>query len=718
MQLEDTHPAKSHRKPFLVPSDLMGLASVNPDKWLPQGPVAVDSETSGLYVDQGARIATVSISWIDWDRRWEHVAASNLWGGGIQTWREEVLVPGEDPVGVVSFAWPFDQGVSGTGKPEDKGQESLWPDAENLDIREWESLLDWLSWVGKVRGLDFQNAKFDLHQFVAGVRRWPGLGRDFLDVMRWDTQNGNDLLFGFLPSTSLKGPGTATEHLWGKQESDEKTVISKYLAKKKLPKGRWDLMPWSVIAKYADQDARLTARLAYVHDRKIQEYTNKPRWGDWLTGGDQLSLTDAAKRRMDTTRMLFRMEQRGLPFNVAAAGQAAGMLQARATRVATQLPFKPPTIDTAKHYWFGVGDKKGVTGLGQPPISTTPSGAPSLTQDDVQKLIKAELPGAEAWRSYSKLTRADSMWYSGWVEKAGKDDRLRTMVRQNGTRSGRFSVEGIQLQAIPHDYKLEGFAELEGIPSPRALIQAGVPSGWQLWELDLANAEARVAALFAGCERMLAMIEAGMDLHGETAKELFHVDLDSVDWGEKRQVSKRANFSLIFGVGWVKLQDDIASQTGILLGDHETQKLIAKWHALYPEYKKAINLHMDTVAERQKKRSLPGGYVETINGERRWFARYEDAHKAFNQRVQSNLGQFAIDWWLEADRICNDYLSEEELETGGIVLTVHDSTVLLLPDRCAELVVKLVQEAGVRLWKERFPGVPGGVDPSLWSEHS
>lgn len=715
----DQHPARNYRKKFLLPSDLMGLASVNPEKWLPQSPVAVDTETSGLYVDQGARIATVSVSWIDRDGRWEHVAASNIWASGIQTWREEVLVPGEPPVGVVSFAWPFDQGVSGTGKPEDRGQETLWPDAENLSIHEWEQLLDWLEVAGQKRGLDFQNAKFDLHQFNAGVRRWPGLGRDFLDLMRWDTQNGNDLLYGFLPSTSLKGPGTATEYLWGKSESDEKQVISKYLAKKKLPKGRWDLMPWQVIARYADQDARLTARLAYVHDRKIQEYTNTPKiWGSWFQDEGQMTLTEAAKRRMDTTRMLFRMEQRGLPFNVAEAERWSAELVKRAFQAANKLPFRPATLETAKHYWFGTGIKKGIEGLGQPPISTTPTGAPSLTQDDVSKLIKAELPGAEVWRSYSKLTRADSMWYSGWVEKAGRDDRLRTMVRQNGTRSGRFSVEGIQLQAIPHDYKLQGFQELEGIPSPRTLIGAGVPEGWQLWELDLANAEARVAALFANCRRMLEMIEQGKDLHGETARELFKVTPDSVDWGEKRQVSKRANFSLIFGVGWVKLQEDIAIQTGILLGDHETQKLIAKWHALYPEYKKAINDHMDTVSERQKKKSLPGGYVSTINGERRWFARYEDAHKAFNQRVQANLGQFAIDWWLAADEITTYYLTPEELETGGIVLTVHDSTVLLLPDRCAEVVVREVQEAGVRLWKERFPGVPGGVDPSPWAEHS
>jgi hypothetical protein len=712
---KDTHPAKSYRKPFLLPSDLLGLASVGR---LPGVRVSVDTETSGLRTDEGARISTVSVGWIDWDRKWEHIAPSHQWAGGIQTWREEVLVPGEPLVGVVSFAWPFDQGVSGTGKPEDVGQESLWPDAENLDAGEWAALLDWLDIVGEAQGLVMANMKFDLHMFVAGVRRWPGLGRDFLDLVVWDTQNGNDLFFGFLPSTSLKGPGTATELLWGKSESDEKTVISKYLVKKKLPKGRWDLMPWAVIARYADQDARLTARLQYAQFRRMDSYAQKPHWDKWFWKPGTMSIDDAFRRRMAVTRMLFRMEQRGLPFSVSAARDWADALKGRALAQAVKLPFKPATIETAKHYWFGTGIKKGVEGLGQPPISTTPTGAPSLTQDDVSKLIKAELPGAEVWRSYSKLTRADSMWYTGWAQKAGSDDRLRTSVRQNGTRSGRFSVEGIQLQAIPHDYKLEGFAELEGIPSPRALIGQGVPEGYQLWELDLANAEARVAALFAGCKRMLEMIDAGLDLHGETAKELFHVKPEDVDWGEKRQVAKRGNFSLIFGVGWEKLQNDIEEQTGIRLGDHETKTLINKWHALYPEYKKAINQHMDQVTERQKKRSLPGSYVETINGERRWFSRFEDAHKAFNQRVQANLGQFAVDWWLAADEICNKYLTEEELETCGIVLTVHDSTVLLLPDHIAEKVVRLVQEAGVRLWNERFAGVPGGVDASLWSEHS
>lgn len=707
---------KPVRKLEILPSDLFNFSQI--DK-LPGVRVSVDTETSGLRVDEGARVSTVSVGWIDWDRKWEKIVTSHQWAGGIQTYREEVLIPGEPPVPVVSFAWPFDQGVSGTGKPEDKGQATLWPDAENQPESQYVCLLNWLWLVGQDSGLVMQNQKFDCHIFEAGLRRAPNLGLNFTELVEWDTQNGNDLLFGFLPSTSLKGPGTATEFLWGKQESDEKTVISKYLTKKKLPKGRWDLMPWAVIAKYADQDARLTCRLEYVQSVRLQELEDSHPYGDWFGQPEHLSPSEAAARRQEVTQMLYRMERRGLPFATHLARQWAGTIQTRAKQQAAQLPFRPPTLETAKHYWFGDGrNKNGVQGHGYPPLSTTPTGAPSLTADDVGKLVAQGLPGAEVWRSFSKLSRTDSMWYTGWADKAGKDGRLRTSVRQNGTASGRFSVEGIQLQAIPHDYKLEGYEELVGIPSPRALIGAGVPEGWSLWELDLANAEARVAALFAGCTKMLGMIEAGQDLHGETARELFHVEPDDVNWGKHRQVAKRANFSLIFGVGWVKLQADIEEQTGVRMSDHEVQVLIRKWRALYPEYGKAIDRAMSVVTKRQQNRKLPGGYLELINGERRWFTRFEDAHKAFNQRVQGNLAQFALDWWLGADRICQEHLTPEELEVGGVVLTVHDSTVLLLPAEKAELVVKLVKAWGEELWSERFPGVPGGVDASAWGDHS
>src|SRR5690606_30183761 len=151
-------------------------------------------------------------------------------------------------------------------------------------------------------------------------------------------------------------------------------------------------------------------------------------------------------------------------------------------------------------------------------------------------------------------------------------------VRQNGTVSSRFSVERVQLQAIPHDYRLSEFEALDGIPTPRDLIGSGIPTGTGLWELDLINAEARVAALMAKDAKMLELIRTGADLHGETARALFKVDPSSSQWNEFRQVGKRCNFGLVFGVGWQTLQTDIQVQTGILLTEAETRRIVRDWN--------------------------------------------------------------------------------------------------------------------------------------------
>lgn len=699
------------------PRHLLALAQQG---LLPKQPVALDTETSGLRVDDGARVSTVSVAWIDPDNEWEWVP-NQCWDGGISTNRVEKIDSGVE-VRVISFAWPLDQGVAGTGKveeqrllnPNPEGMLDLGltlaPDSANLERADWLALLDWLRCLPD---LTMHNSKFDCHQMKAGVRRWPSSGLDLMDQVGWDTQNVNDLLYGYCRSTALKGPSTPTEKFWGEGESGEKAVISEYLRKKKLPKGRWDLMPWHIIAKYADQDARLTARMRYRQELDIMNR----RAGEWMDGEEgRLELRRAVERRMDVTRMLYRMEQRGLPFDVEGAWEASEQLKKRAAGFEAELPF-PATLNSAKHYWFGTGLWRGIEGQGLKPISTTASGAPSLTGADMLKLIQRGLPGVDVWRQYNKATDADARWYEGWASKAGIDGRLRTSVRQNGTRSGRFSVEGIQLQAIPQSYKLSGFEVLEGVPTPRDLIERGIPEGWVMYELDLANAELRVAALFAGCTRMLDMIDRGLDLHGETAKELFHVEPDAPEWDQRRSIAKRANFSLIFGVGWEELARNIESNTGIALSERESQTLVRSWNKLYPEYRQQIDLQSRKVQELEdssRSRGV-GGYIQTANGERRWFARIEDKHKAFNQLVQPSLAQFGIGWWLQSDAYITSKLTDEELAIGGTVLLIHDSMVLLLPKGKADKIVAKVQQIGVKLWSKTFPGVPGGVDAKPWN---
>jgi DNA polymerase I-like protein with 3'-5' exonuclease and polymerase domains len=672
----------------------------------PQGPVAVDTETSGLHVDSGARISTISISWVDHDSEWRDIIQQNqTWDTGIQTWNIE-QIDRDETLPIVSLAWPFDQGL--TGKPEDQGDMfDIWTD-QNLDQTEWDNLLQWLDNVGRKTGLVMHNSKFDLHMLREGTRHWKG--KDLHQWVTWDTQNVTDLLWGKTGTTSLK---PTAKRLWGENEGDEQDKVKNYLAAMKLPKGRWDLMPWDIVAAYADQDARLTIRL---YERQLNEI-NKGTWLDGKNG--TLNTMNAIGRRLATTKMLYRVEQRGLPFDRTAAAKAAKVIDQRAESLQHKLPFRPINIPAAKHYWFGKGHKYGVEGLNLDPIDRTDLGQPQLNRQVLSKMVEQNYPHAIEWRDIDKLQQANIRWYRAWSERAGTDNRLRTSIRQNGTVSGRFSVENIQLQAIPHDYRLSGYEILNGISTPRQLIGKGTPPGWELWELDLAQAELRVAALYAKCQRMLQLINEGADLHGDAATQLFGVNPGDETWGQMRNVAKRANFSLIFGVGWRKLQNDIDEQTGVRLTDKDAQNLVRDWNNLYPEYKQAINLTMDTVQKRMQKGN-GYGWVTLKNGERRWFKPGEDAHKAFNQRVQPNLAQFGIDWWLNVERQLMYHLGDQPIPgvgRVGMVLMVHDSMVLLLPQgQPGRDLVDMAIQTGIDLWDDYFPGVPGGVDAKPWSK--
>lgn len=707
---------------MLLPSDVLRLWREYLDEFPDDAPpvVALDTETSGLHPDDGARISAVSVAWGGPNIAWwvSHVAGEHgEYLDGVFTAREEpVYGPPGAPDGsemVFSLAWPFDQGVHGTDKPENvSGQGVLFPDTSNLPREEWVAFLEWLDLLGATgSGLIFQNAKFDLMMLLAGVRRWPGLGYDALDLFRWDVMNGSVVLFPTEVTVKRRGEEVPTAALkpvsawlWGDVETGEQEKIKSYLRLRKLPSGRWDLMPWDVIGVYADDDARKTLRLYY---RQLRELVGRPE------------LRESIERRNRVTAMLTRVERRGLPFDVDGAGRVSERLRGLASELAGRLPFEP-SLPAAKRYWFG-GVEEG--GLGLPAYGETPSGAPQLTGPIVARMVSHGVEHADTWRDLQKVESVNSRWYEGWGSMCGSDGRLRPSFRQNGTVSGRFSVERVQLQAIPHDYRLGNFKVLDGLPTPRALIGSGVPEGWSMWEFDLANAEARVAALFAGCTPMLDMFRRGEDLHGATAKSLFNASEASREWDQLRAVAKRANFSFVFGVGWETFQESVRDEAGVDLSDRDAQRLVRDWNALYPQYRLAIKSHEERVRVRQRKTGR--GWLKLVNGERRWFTGSEDAHKAFNQRVQANLAQLGIDWWLGAEEWSRSWLADRVVDgvdtrSGvyvggvGVVLMVHDSVVLLLPDDSSEAAVGRVRGIGEEVWRGMFPGIEGRVDASIW----
>jgi DNA polymerase I-like protein with 3'-5' exonuclease and polymerase domains len=679
-----TDPDQSLRR-RLLPADLLDVPK--------NIEFSVDTETSGLHPDSGARVSTVSVAFLD-----DGSLFSVPMEPGTEEWPSGIVEVGEwfeldgNNVRIISIAWPFDQGVDDTGKPEDTGMVGLWKDTENLGSSEWSDLMSALT----DRPLIMHNAKFDLMMIKAGVRWMPGLGIDLHRGVVWDTMVGCSLLWPRF-NNALKGPGSWSYNEWGAESAEEQKVIKEYLRRQKLPSGRWDLMPWSIIAKYAMGDATLTLRLQIEQKRLLDR---KP---------DQLALFE---RRMDVMRMLYRVEQRGMPFDVKASRQAAEVLKSRIEENKRKLPFSPATLPAAKKYWFSLEDG----GLGLTPYEETEKGAPAVNETVLARMIEDKIPGAKEWGEVQKGQTADSRWYSGYPDLCGPDGRLRGSLRQFGTVSHRFSIERVQLQAIPQDYRLNR-AILKGLPSPRHFIRTGVPAGTKLWDLDLANAELRIAALYADANSMLDLIKTGQDVHTVTAQELFGTSPGDPTWERDRMVGKRGNFSLIFDVGWETFQEMVYKQADIRLSEEESRRIVREWKALYPEFKRAVDRHSRKVDERRR-RNKDLGWVQVWNGERRWYGKdrdpkkrgeLEDTHSAFNQRVQTALGQFAIEWWLAVER--------EGMERFGgpgglgLVMMVHDSADILVPDNAqGEAFIEWCQEEGVRIWDRVFPGVPGGVD--------
>jgi hypothetical protein len=649
------------------------LPRLRPGSW-----VSLDTETSGLYPDDGARVATVSVAWFERDE----VSPSGL--------------PARD--GVIGAAFPFAHGIE--SQPWFNGAFTLFggDDDLNLPLDEWAALLEWLDGLRIV----MHNAQYDLIMMDAGLPDWAPAGPVGikLDSMtHWDTMLGCKNLWP--TEAKALGPTASRLKLGTKLGDPVKDWIRKNKAKYvKQGYPSWgsgyDLVPWLLMGEYAAEDAVLTL---LVFEKQRAEFLDG--FGDW---------TEFVTKQMPLMNQFVRMERRGMPFPKLKSAGYVGTLETAAAKVGKSLPFTP-TKDAAVKFFFESGETaRGHACLNLDPIKVSErTNKPSLDADVIGDLAFQEVPWAKDWKLYTDLHRIASMYYGGYADKTGDDGRLRARIRQirditkdSDGMGDRLSIERVNLQAMPQDRKLTGVLEGLDMPTVRAMMADEVKenySDWELWEMDLSQAELRVGALLSECQKMLDGFNNGEDLHQNTA------DLVRID----RKTAKMSNFLLIFDGGWLTFKTQVKIQTGgdIRLTAQQAKKIVYPWKRQYPQYKKQADLW-----EEFAKRT---GYVPLANGQLRWFTFREDKRKAWNQRVQGSIQQLFQDWLLETEAICERWGVMKRGEAEGIggagpLMTVHDSIICLLPRDVAAKIVEEIQAAAVRLWDEMFPGVPGAVD--------
>lgn len=145
------------------------------------------------------------------------------------------------------------------------------------------------------------------------------------------------------------------------------------------------------------------------------------------------------------------------------------------------------------------------------------------------------------------------------LEHQQEDGFIRAGYMQLGADTGRMSCRNPNLQQVPRD---KGF---------RAAAEA--PEGWSFVVCDFGQMELRLAAAISGDARMIRAFKDGEDLHTITAAAIYGQAVeDAAEMKQRRQVSKSANFGLLFGSGAKGLRN-YAGAMGITMDIEEANKI-------------------------------------------------------------------------------------------------------------------------------------------------
>ncbi len=309
--------------------------------------------------------------------------------------------------------------------------------------------------------------------------------------------------------------------------------------------------------------------------------------------------------------------------------------------------------------------------LGLTPIKKSSKGSRSTDQEVLLKLRDIHpIPGMIVQhREYAKLKNT-------YLDSLPKHlnpltGRIHTSFSQTSVITGRLSSSEPNLQNIP--------ASQGAGMELRSAFKA--PQGKILISADYSQIELRILAHMSEDPSLKEIFQKNLDVHAQTAAQLFNVELSKVTH-EQRQLGKKINFSILYGLTPYGLSQDLN------ITPSEAKTYISSYFEQYPGIASWMN---STVAFAKQY-----GYVETLYGRRRRIPQINERNKnlfeaarriAINSPVQGTQADLMKICMLEIDkRLRNEKLS------GFFALQIHDEIILETPNLEANETIALLQE--------------------------
>ncbi|MDO5716449.1 MAG: DNA polymerase I [Tissierellia bacterium] len=304
-----------------------------------------------------------------------------------------------------------------------------------------------------------------------------------------------------------------------------------------------------------------------------------------------------------------------------------------------------------------------------PVIKKTKTGY-STDQEVLEKLAaEHELP--ELILGYRQDSKLKSTYVDGMLDLIDEDGRLRTTFQQTKTATGRISSTEPNLQNIPMRTE-----------KGRVLRKAFVAEeGYVLFDLDYSQIELRVLAAVSGEEKMIQGFEGALDIHRQTASEVFDVPYEEVTKTE-RSHAKAVNFGIVYGIS------DYGLSRNLNIGRKQAAEYIKNYFEKFP----AVKAYMDRIIEQAKE----DGYVETLLHRRRYIPELSSRNfniRSFGERVALNtpIQGTAADIIKLAMVQVYQYLKEHNLKSR-LILTIHDELILEVPEEEVNRIQGPVEE--------------------------
>ena len=278
------------------------------------------------------------------------------------------------------------------------------------------------------------------------------------------------------------------------------------------------------------------------------------------------------------------------------------------------------------------------------------------------------------YRGYAKLV---STYVKGIFDVSKhnyktNEDYIHPLYKQALTHTGRLSSVEPNIQNMP--------IRTENGQVIREIFVSRFEDGYII-SSDYSQIELRVLAHISKDEKMLESFNNNIDIHTQTASQIFDVSIDSVT-KEMRRTAKAINFGIIYGMSpW-----GLAETLGI--GQHEANRFIDKYFYNFQEAKMCLDKFvMDAYTL---------GYSMTMYGRRRYIPQLKEKNKAlreFGERTAMNspIQGSAADIIKIAMIKVNNELKKNNLKTL-MIAQVHDELVFDVPKDELEIVTKIVKE--------------------------